>query len=233
MSNRWLDMIGTVLGKIQLGIGGPFVKNESNDVASRNAADAAYAAIRASLFKTYGDDFELNSGAAGAGADWKFTMRRPSTGMTHDLVVVFPSADPAPGQALTVASLVGDVITLQWSTIAAGADKLVVDTTTLSFGSTSPLALFTKPANNLVEKVQIIIDTPFNGTPSVSIGITGTASKYMGSTQVDLTAAAGTVFEVVPGLPAAGGSEALIATYSAGGASDGSARILVTYCEPS
>ena len=233
MSNRWLDMIGTVLGKIQLGIGGPFVKNESNDVASRNATDAAYAAIRASLFKTYGDDFELNSGAAGSGADWKLTIRRPSTGMTHDLAVVFPSADPAPGQALTVASLVGDVITLQWSTIAAGADKLVVDTTTLSSGSTSPLALFTKPANNLVEKVQIIIDTPFNGTPSVSIGVSGTASKYMGSTQVDLTAAAGTVFEVVPGLPATGGTEALIATYSASGAAAGSARILVTYCEPS
>lgn len=229
---RWMDMIGTVLGKIQLGIGGPFVKGNSGKVQARNAADAAMAAVEASLFATYGNDFELNAGAAGAGDDWKFTLRRPSTGMTHDLIVVFPAGDPAPGQALTVASFSGDTIALQWTTIAAGTDKLVVDVTELAFGDTSPLAMFTKPDGAIIEKVQVIIDEPFDGTPSLSIGVTGTTSKFMGSTEVDLTAAASTVFEVVPGEEAGSGTEALIATYAAGSASQGAARILVSYVIP-
>jgi len=227
------DLLGTLRNAFQLGLGGPKLKNNAGTVEARNAADSAYAALAASLFKTYGNDFELNAGAAGAGDDWKFTLRRPSTGQTHDLIVVFPSGDPAPGQALTVTSLVGDVVTLQWTTVAAGTDKVVVDTTSLAFGTASPLALFTLPANAVVREVKVIIDTAFNGTPSLSVGIAGTASKYLGSTQVDLTAAAGTVFTVDPGLAAVGATEALIATYAAGGATAGAARIEIAYAIPS
>lgn len=93
------------------------------------------------------------------------------------------------------------------------------------------MSLFSTAATDILSKVQVVIDTPFNGTPSLSIGVTGTTSKYMGTTDVDLTAATGTVFEVHPGLPAAG-VEALIATYTAGGASAGAARILVTRVSP-
>lgn len=227
------DIVGILGGKLQLGIGGAHVKSNAGAIESRNAADAAYAAIRASLFATYGDDFELNSGAAGAGADWKFTLRRPSTGMTHAITVVYPSGDPAVGQALTVASFAANVITLQWTTVAAGTDKVVVDTTSLAFGTASPAALFTAPANAVCRSVKVIIDTAFNGAPTLSVGIAGTASKYMGSTQVDLTAAAGTVFEVDPGLAAVGTTEALIATYAAGAATAGAARIEYAYCIPS
>lgn len=233
MAGRFMDLLGILGSKLQLGIGGPNLKNNSGAIEARNAADNAYAVIRASLHATYGDDFELNSGAAGSGADWKFTLRRPSTGMTHPLTVVFPSGDPTTGQALTVASFTSNIITLQWTTIAAGNDKVVVDTTSLAFGTSSPLSMFTLPANAVVREVRIIIDTAFNGTPSVSIGITGTTSKYMGSTQVDLTAAAGTVFSVDPGLASNGSTENIIATYSAGSASAGAARLEVAYCIPS
>lgn len=227
------DIVGVLGAKLQLGIGGPQVKGSSGKVQARNASDAAMATIEAALFATYGDDFELNSGAAGSGADWKFTLRRPSTGMTHALTVVYPSGDPSVGQALTVASFASDIITLQWTTIAAGTEKIVVDTTNLAFGSSSPLTLFTMPANAVVRSVKVIVDTAFNGTPTLSIGISGTTSKYMGSTQVDLTAAATTVFEVDPGLTSVGTTEALIATYAAGAASAGAARIEVSYCIPS
>lgn len=226
-------LLGTTLPKFQIGIGGPQVKNNAGVLEARTAADSAYATIAAALVKIYGNDFELNSGATEAGADWKFTLSRPSTGMTHDLQVIFPAADPSPGQALTVTSLVGNVITLQWTTIAAGTDKVVVDTTSLAFGSSSPLSMFTNPANGVVLKASVIIDTPFDGTPTLSVGVTGTTSKYLGSTDVDLTAAAGTVFEVEPGLAASGSSEALIATYAAGSATAGAARILVAYVIPS
>jgi hypothetical protein len=92
--------------------------------------------------------------------------------------------------------------------------------------------MFTLPPDAVVRRVAVVVDTAFDGTPSLSVGVTGTTSKYMGSTQVDLTAAAGTVFEADPGLDADGSSEDLIATYSAGGATAGAARILVEYGVP-
>lgn len=226
------DIIG-IFTSLQLGIGGVKIKTTSNQLAVRDASDAAYSTVRAALFATYGNDFELNAGAAGSGADWKMTIKRPSTGMTHALNVTMPSGDPAVGQALTVASFSGDNITLEWTTVAGGTDKVVVDTTSLAFGSSSPVAMFTKPANAVVESVKVVVDTAFNGTPSMSVGISGSTSKYMASTQVDLTAAAGTVFEVDPGLVAEVGTEAMIITYSAGSASAGAARVLVAYVIPS
>jgi hypothetical protein len=235
MADVWEDLIGTSLGKLELGIGGPFVKNDSGTVASRNAADSAYAAMHAALFATFGNDFELNTGAAGSGADWKFTFRRPSSGMTGAVVLVMPpDVAPTPNQALTVASVSSGVITLQWSTVAAGTDKLVVDTTSLVFGSTSPVTMFTLPQNAIVEWVEVIVDTAFDGSPSLSAGISGTTAKFMPSTALDLTAAAKTRFKYHPNEPAdSGGTEAIIATYSAGGASVGAARILVAYVIPS
>lgn len=233
----WKDLLGTTGSYLRIGLTGPRLKANGANLELRNAADSAavdllVATLNAAGINTTADEIVLNSDGA-SGADRKFTLRRPSSGMSADIVVVFPGADPSPGQALTVASFAAGVITLQYSTVAGGTDKVVTDTTTLAFGSTSPLALFTLPANAIVKRVAIVIDTAFNGTPTVSVGISGTTSKYMGSGQVDLTAAAGTVFEVSPGLASVGSTEALIATYAAGSASAGSARILVDYVIPS
>ena len=90
---------------------------------------------------------------------------------------------------------------LAWATMAAGSDKVVTDTTSFAFGAGATINMYNHPANAVVERVRVIVDTPFNGTPSLSVGIAGTTSKYLGSGQVDLTAAAKTVFEVVPGEP--------------------------------
>lgn len=232
MAGRFMDLLGTVFAKFQLGIGGPQLKNISADIAARNAADSTYAAIRASLVKVFGNDIQLNAGAGETGADWIMTISRPGTGMTHDLQIIMPSGDPAPGQAITVFSFAGNVITLGYTTVAAGTDKIVVDTTDVAFGSTSPIAMYSNPAAAVILENSVIIDTPFNGAPQLSIGISGTASKYMAATANDLTAAAAVRFEVSPNLPAQG-PEALIATYTAGGASVGAARILTAYVIPS
>jgi hypothetical protein len=235
MASQFWDLIGTTLAKLQIGIGGVNVKTMSGDLASRDAADAAYAAIRATLFKTFGNDFELNSGAAGSGADWKLTFSRPSTGMTHALQVIWPAGDPTANQAITVASLVGDVITLQYTTVAAGTDKIVVDTTTVAFGDSSPIAMFAKPANAVILSEEVIIDTAFDGTPTLSIGISGTLAKYGPTSAWDLTAANGgakSSYVYHPNEPATS-AESLIATLSAGGATVGSLRILTSYVIPS
>lgn len=230
----WKNLRGTLGNLFGLGLSGPAIKNESGELAVRDAEDTDYAAVRTALVKVYGDDIQLNAGAAGSGSDWIMTLRRPSTGMASNLVIVMPPGNPTPGQVLSVASFSSGVVVLQYTTVSGGPTNIVgVDSTTLAFGSTSPLAMFTKPANAIVSKVRVIPDESFDGTPGLSIGITGQTSKYMASNQNDLTAAAGTVFEVDLGLPPTGGTEDLIATYSAGGASAGSARILVDYVVPS
>lgn len=232
---RFGDWAGTVLSYFKLGLTGPQIKNESGAVAARNNADDAYAAIRAALAAIYGNDIELNAGAAGSGADWKMTLRRPSTGMTKALTVIFPSAEPSTGQALVVSNYDSGTgtITLGYVTIASGNEKVVCESTALAFGSSSPVAMFTKPDGGVILTCVVIVDTSFDGTPTVSVGVAGTTSKFMSASHVDLTEAAGTSFEVSPNQPAGSGTEDLIATYSAGGATAGAARILVYYAIPS
>lgn len=231
MASRFEDLVGTLSSKFLFGLGGVQGKSVSGKFRARNTADSADAPIVGSVIAASGDSLQLNEDAANSGADWPYNLARPASGMTAARTVTFPAGAPSPNQALTDdGSGTGALV---WTTVAAGTDKAVVDTTSLAFGTTSPLTLFTLPANAVVLQVTVIIDTAFNGTPSLSIGISGTTSKYMASTQVDLTMAAATAFEVSPSLASVGSTEALIATYSAGSASAGAARILIAYVIPS
>lgn len=228
MAGLFSDLWGTTKAYFKIGgTTGVRLKNSAGDLLVRNTGDSADAAITASKVNVSGDLVDLNSDAAGSGADWKYTLRRPATGMTAAVDLTLPPDDGTAGQVLQTDG--SGVLT--W--VAAGstsmADKL--DTTSLAFGSASPVSMFTTGAGDIVDYIDIVIDTPFDGTPTVSIGIAGTTSKYTGTTDVDLTAAAGTVFTVHPGLDAQG-AEPLIATYSAGGASAGAARIIVHYATP-
>ena len=90
--------------------------------------------------------------------------------------------------------------------------------------------MFTLPINAVVNNVRVIVDTVFSGTPSLSIGITGTTSKYMAANQMDLAVIG--VYEAYPGLAAIGTTDAIIATYSAGAAAAGSGRIEIDYSVP-
>ena len=243
---RWLDLRGTISNLLGLGIGRALIKgNDVGGVEARNTDDSAFANFEADNITANGyvetnglnvndDGLLLNADAAETGSDYSYRLSRPTTGQASNFDLVFPADNPTIGQALLVTSIASGVITTEWGTVAGGTDKVVTDTTTVAFGATSPVTMFTLPANAVVKKVQVIIDTAFNGTaPQLSIGISGTTSKYMGSGQVDLTAAAGTIFEVDPGVAANGSTENLIATYAAGGASAGAARILVDYVIPS
>jgi hypothetical protein len=234
MANQWLDLIGTSLSKLRLGFLGVNLKSSSGVFEVKNTADNAFADARAAILRLVGDDVIFNEQATSTGASWKFTVSRPSSGMTHDLQVIMPSGDPAVGQALTVASFASNIITLQYTTIAAGTDKLVCDTTSLVFGSSSPLAMFTLPQNARVLEVRIIIITPFDGTATVTVGVSGTATKFGVATAWDLSQPAKTTMKYTPGeIADSGGTEAIIATYSAGGATVGSALIEVDYVIPS
>ena len=233
MAGKFDDLFGTVRDFFRLGVQGPRIKSASGTIQARNPGDTAFIALQALLYQTFGNDFELNSGSTNTGADWRFTIRRPSTGMTESITLVLPSTPPAAGQALTVASFAAGVITTQWSNVAGGNDKPTVDTTAIAFGTASPIAMLNLPANAVFLNASLIVDTPFNSAPSLSICIAGQTSKYMPSTQIDLTAAAGTIFSADPGLVPVGSIEAIIGTYAAGGATVGAGRILVEWAIPS
>lgn len=232
MAGRFIDVLGSVYSKVQLGIDAAAInlKSVSGKFRARNKADSADVPVIGSIVGSSGDQIQINEDAAGTGADWLMTINRPATGMTAAVNLTLPATTGSPNQVLTTDGAGG---TLSWSTVAAGTDKVVTDTTSLAFGTASPLTMFTLPANAVVQAVTVVIDTAFNGTPTLSVGIAGTLSKYLGSTQVDLTAGAAVTFEVEPGLTSVTTTEAIIATYAAGGATVGAGRVLVNYCIPS
>ena len=225
MGIKWSDLVGTLKSSFRLGLTGVRLKDSSGHLLVRNTGDSADAELTASKVKVSGEILEINSDAAGSGADWKFTLQRPTSGMTAAVVLTLPVDDGTPNQVLQTD---GSGIT-SWVSAGSTASSDKVDTTTLAFGTASPLTLFSTGAGDIITKIQIVVDTAFDGTPSVSIGIAGTTSKYMASTEVDLKTVG--VYEVHPGLTAQG-AEALIATYAAGGASVGSARILIWTSTP-
>lgn len=228
------NLLGTLLSKFKLGLSGPTLSVESGELAIRNSDDDDYEALRTALVKVFGDEIVLNAGAAGSAADWVMKLVRPSTGMTTDIDIVLPAGVPSPGQGIRVASYSGGTVTLEYYTGGAGTTSYVlVDVTALAYGDSSPVAMFTKPANAQVDHLKVIIDGAFDGTPSLSVGISGTTSKYLAASHVDLTAEAGTVFHVDYGSEPTVGTEDLIATYSDGGATEGAARIQVAYVIPS
>lgn len=222
------DLIGTTKAYFKIGgTAGVRLKNSSGALLVRNTGDSADAAVTTSKVNVSGDVIDINSDAAGAAADWKYTIQRPAAGMTAAVTLTLPVDD---GTASQVLSTDGSGV-LSWTTAGdtALADKM--NSTSLAFGSASPVAMFTTGAADIIDRIEVVIDTAFDGTPTMSVGVAGTTSKYMGTTDVDLTTTAATVFEVHPGLDAAG-AESLIITYSAGGAAAGAARVIVHYGTP-
>jgi hypothetical protein len=226
---RFLDLRGTLNSIFQLGIGGLLLKATGGKIRARNAADSADAPLVGSTLEASGDSIVINEDAAGAGADFKITISRPGAGMTEDLVLVLPASKGAAGYVLATDGEGG----LSWASSAAATNLEATDTTDLDFDSTGTVAMFQLPANAIVLAVKVVVDEAFDGAPSMSIGVSGFLSRYMGSGQVDLTAAAGTVFEVNPGLLAEATAQDLIATFAAGEATEGAARLLVSYVIPS
>lgn len=229
---RWDNLIGTVSSYLRIGLSGVRLKNSSANLLVRNAADSADAEVTASKVNVSGNDLVLNSDAAGSDADWLYTLRVPSSGMTAAVVLTLPVDDGTTGQVLQTDGS-GN---LSFASAGTTAHLTARNTTTLAFDSSSPVSMFTLPANAVLDRVTCIIDTAFDGTgplPSATVGVSGTTSKYLGATDIDLTLAAGTRFDIWSSEVANASTEALIITFVAGGsASAGSARFIVDYSVP-
>lgn len=220
------DLVATSKSFFKIGLSGVRLKNVTGNLVVRNTGDSADAEVTASKVNISGNILDINSDAAGSGADWKYTVQRPTSGMTAAVTLTLPIDDGTANQVLQTDGSGA----LSWASAGSTASSEKVDTTSLAFGTASPLALFTTGAADIITKIQVVVDTAFDGTPTMSVGISGTTSKYSATSDVDLNTVG--VYEINPGL-VAGGAEALIATYAAGGASAGAARILVSFATPS
>jgi hypothetical protein len=221
------DLFGTSKSSFRIGLLGTRLKNVAGNLVVRNTGDSADAELTASKVNISGEILALNSDAAGSGADWQYTLQRPTSGMSAAVALTLPPTDGTPGQVLQTDGSGA----LDWASAGSTGQADKLDTTDLAFGSAGTVAMFSTGAADIIDYIEVIVDTAFDGTPSVSIGIVGTTSKYVSSTDVDLTAPAGTSFEIHPNQTAQG-AEALIATYAAGGATAGAARIIVHYATP-
>lgn len=227
---RFSDLLGTSKNFFKIGLGAlsAAIKSTSGGISIRNADDSADAPLTASILKASGDSIEINSDATGAGADRKLTLARALAGMSQDLLFRMP-ADYGTAGFSVVTDGAGN---LSFAPSAAATNLEATDTTDLTFGSTTTVAMFTLPADAVVVRVQVIIDESFDAG-SLTVGTDATPAKYMAANQVELDGAAGTIYEVNPSLQASGTAEDLIITYAAAGATEGAARVLVTYVIPS
>lgn len=224
---KWSDLAGTMRALLQIGgTSGVGLKNNSGNLSVRNAADNADASITTSQVNVSGESIVLNSDAAQTGADWKVTITRAITGMVSNLTFTLPSSTGSSGQVLQTDGS-GN---LSWVSPTTSASSIKVDTTSIAFGDGATISMFSTGSTDIINKIQVCVDTAFNGTsPTLSIGIAGSVSKYMGTGDLDLKTVG--VYEITPGKTAQG-VEALIATYSASSSSAGAARILVEYSTP-
>ena len=225
---NFIKVDGTQTSKFQLAAtaAGVVLKNVSGNLVARNAADSADATVTGSEFLASGNTgLVINSDSAGTGADWKFTLSRPATGMTADTNWVVPINAGTAGFVLST----DGAGNLSWVASASGATD-TTDTTSLAFGDGATVSCFTLPVNAVVLSITCVVDTAFDGTPTASVGITANNSKYMGSGDLSLTEAAG--WSVNPNILPVGTTEAINIYYSAGGSTVGAARFLISYSIP-
>lgn len=223
------DLLGTLNSYFKLGKNGVRLKDAAGNLAVRTSNDSGDASITASSLNLSGDSLIINADASESGNDWSTTIQRSPT-QTQPNVFTLPENDGSPGQVLTT----NGSGALSFVSIGGTADKATVDTTSLTFGSTTTVSMFTLPANAVIEKVRLILDTPFNGTtPTATVGYSGQASILMGSAQNDLKGLSGDSYETYPYLVPSGSTRDLEITYAASGSTAGAARILVFYSIPS
>jgi hypothetical protein len=211
----WTKIIGTQTGRFVLGLTGVSIKNNAGALDVKNTADSAYASVKA-------QDITIFNNTAGFGNQIR-TQATQAANFVYDL----PLNDGSPSQVL---STDGSGL-LTWVTAASTAALWAVDTTSVAFGSGATVTMFTLPANAVIDRVSVIVDTAFDGTPTLSVGVNGgSASKYVGSGDNALTVA--DRYDVPNQQAAVGGTEALEFYYASGGATVGAGRVLVTYAVP-
>jgi len=207
-----------------LGIGGfvaLLIKKVAGGLRLRDHADAADVGLVARDLTLTGDTLDL--GAESAAPVRLARSAQTASGYTIKL----PPGPPAKGQVLAAVDAADDIAWLAWETLwPQGATGERV-TTALSHNASQEVALLTLPPAVAIGSIRVVIDQPFNGSPSLSIGTAEHHSLFLGAPSVDLTQPAGTTMDDSPGIAPADTALAVVGYYVANGATAGAARIIV------
>jgi len=191
---------------------GVVLKNDSGSLDVRNTADTAFKNINVAEAFLQGTTY--------------YVGLQPSSSASASYTLTMPVSAGSTGQILST----DGTGVLSWVSAGSTAACLTYKTTTLTFGSSSTVSIMTLPANAIIDTVQVDVDTAFDGTPTMSVGITANNSKYFGTGDANLNVAA--QWETSPGLPADASSEAINIYYTPGSSTVGSARVLISYAVP-
>ena len=98
----------------------------------------------------------------------------------------------------------------------------------IAFNESSPVTIGEVNSGVRVTPITIEVLTPFDGSPTISVGDVGDLSRLFEDSNVDLSIA-GTYTSTPAFLYTSGSDTDIIVTYSAGGATAGLARVTITY----
>lgn len=161
------NLVRTMQTRFQIGI--VRLKDSSGVMQMRNAADSAYVALAA-----------LNLRVQGANATNAVVLAAPAA-LGSDLTITLP---PDVGSSGYVLQTDGAGTTI-WAAVSTNADLVQVESFTEA--TSSPLTIFTPPANAIITDVVIDVSVAAGGgAPTVSVGVSGTVARDMATTESDL-----------------------------------------------
>lgn len=194
-------------------IGTTRLKDASSVLQVRNAADSAYLALAA-----------LNVRVQGSNATNAVVLAAPAA-LSGDFTITLP---PNAGSSGYVLQTDGAGTTV-WAAVSTNADLVQVEAFTEA--TTSPLTIFTPPANAIITDVVIDVTTAAGaGSPTCSVGISGTVARDMATTESDLKTVGR--YQANPDTDVTGSPAAIILTITPSGQTF-TGKVYVKYTNPS
>lgn len=210
------DLIGTLQNSFR--ISGMLIKylggSPINEAALRDKADSDYIGLVIRYLQLKSE-----------GGNGTFILPgSPSS----DLTFTLPSDAGSTSQAL----LTDGAGNLYWGTVATGSNAMKTQEEIVAFNSAGSISLFVPPQNAIIHRVIVSVETVFDGAAELAV-VDGAANVLFSATASELDQEV--VFEGKPMFLSNAvdpNDREVSITYTAGGATVGSARVLVTYSNP-
>jgi len=223
-----LDLTGTTKPDFQIDAnnGGPAIQNDSGDLKLVDAAgDAVKVTALELVLEGTADQVVLDSGGTYP------TTISSAASPTEAVQFTLPPDNGSPGYVLT--TLAGDGVATWEAPSAGSANGVLIARKAIAFGDSSPIALFSLPANAVVNQVDVLVNTAFDGTaPQITVGISGNTSKFTAASDVNLKVVGSYGVTACRRVATSGSPQALIATYTADSSAAGAGFIDVYYSIP-
>lgn len=212
MASIFSNLKGTMQTLFKIGgPSAPGVKNASGVLQTRDSADAAFADFAAKWFRVQGGN-AANAVVLKAGT------------LAGDVALTLPTSLPGSTSFLTLDSS-GNMAT----TTTPNANADLVDVTAFTQAS-STLTMFTPPANAIITKIVIEVTVAAaGGSPTITVGTSGTPAGYAAATDSDLKNA--NLYEI-PVMVSAGGSPSAVQAVVTASAQTFSGNIYTYYSNP-